>query len=63
MRVDLFDCAIVKGLVSFTLGLSAPGGGATIGRASALVSIVNNDIAPCLSSIAVTPKAPTIIVA
>src|SRR6202022_679169 len=41
VRVDLLDCAIVKGFVSFTLGLSTPVN-ATIARASGRVGIVNN---------------------
>src|SRR5712691_6130047 len=58
VRVDLFDCDDVEGLQSFTLGLSAQVN-ATIVRATRTVSIVDNDIAPCLTSIAVTPDAPT----
>src|SRR6266540_797165 len=64
VRVDIFDCAIVEALESFTLELSAPGG-ATIARASGRVSILDNDIGPCrtnitLINIAVTPADPSI---
>src|SRR5204862_6996467 len=42
--VQLFDCAIVQGFQSFTLGLDTPVN-ASIARASARVGIVNNDTA------------------
>src|SRR5204862_3774586 len=42
--VQLFDCAIVQGFQSFTLGLDTPVN-ASIARASARVGIVNNNTA------------------
>jgi chitinase len=41
VRVDLFDCAVVKGFISFTLGLTTPVN-ATIARATVRVGIVDN---------------------